>query len=55
MYLGFQNDFPMGLGLTQFTDLFPDLNNGQATANLVFRFFVLIYTDDDDDDQSVGR
>ena len=50
MYLGFQNDFPMGLGLTQFTDLFPDLNNGQATANLVFRFFVLIYTDDDVND-----
>ena len=38
MYLGFQNDFPLGLGLSQFTDLFPDLNNGVATANLVFRF-----------------
>merc|ERR1712038_558531 len=37
MYLGFQNDFPTGLGLSQFTDLFPDLNNGVATANLVFR------------------
>lgn len=37
MYIGFQNDFPGGLNLVQFTDLFPDLNNGLATANLVFR------------------
>ena len=37
MYFGFRNDFPGGLTLNQFTDLFPDLNHGQATANLVFR------------------
>ena len=43
MYLGFQNDFPNGLGLTQFTDLFPDLNNGVATANLVFRFSLAFF------------
>ena len=55
MYIGFQNDFPGGLGLTQFTDLFPDLNNGMATANLVFRWdgvlphWSLLLTD-----QSVG-
>ena len=37
MYEGFTNDFPGGLTLTQFTNLFPDLNNGVATAKLVFR------------------
>ena len=40
MYIGFQTDFPGGLNLVQFSDLFPDLNNGMATANLVFRFIL---------------
>ena len=38
MYEGFKTDFPGGLTLEQFTNLFPDLNNGKATAKLVFRF-----------------
>ena len=38
MYEGFRNDFSEGLTQTQFTNLFPDLNNGVATANLVFRY-----------------
>ena len=37
MFEGFRNDFSEGLTQTQFTNLFPDLNNGMATANLVFR------------------
>merc|ERR1712126_260312 len=37
MYEGFKTDFPGGLTIDQFTNLFPDLNNGTATAKLVFR------------------
>ena len=37
MFEGFRNDFDNGLELDQFTALFPDLNTGVATANLVFR------------------
>ena len=37
MFDGFRNDFKGGLELDQFTALFPDLNSGIATANLVFR------------------
>ena len=37
MHEGFRNDFHGGLELEQFTALFPDLNSGIATANLVFR------------------
>ena len=40
MYIGFQNDFPGGLKLDEFTNLFPDLNTGTASANLVFRFIL---------------
>ena len=44
MYEGFRNDFHGGLELEQFTALFPDLNSGIATANLVFRslFYVIV-------------
>ena len=38
MFEGFCNDFHGGLELDQFTALFPDLNSGIATANLVFRY-----------------
>jgi len=48
MYVGFQNDFPGGLTLEQFTNLFPDLNNGMATANLVFRVL------DEDNSEKLG-
>ena len=43
-----QNDFPGGLTLEQFTNLFPDLNNGMATANLVFRVL------DEDNSEKLG-
>ena len=48
MYEGFLNDFPGGLAIEQFTNLFPDLNNGMATANLVFRVL------DDDNSEKLG-
>ena len=48
MYEGFLNDFPGGLDIEQFTNLFPDLNNGMATANLVFRVL------DEDNSQKLG-
>ena len=48
MYEGFLNDFPGGLAIKQFTNLFPDLNNGMATANLVFRVL------DDDNSEKLG-
>jgi len=38
MYAGFNNDFPNGgMELDQFTAMFPDLNKGNVTGNLVFR------------------
>ena len=48
MYEGFLNDFPGGLAIEQFTNLFPDLNNGMATANLVFRVL------DEDNSEKLG-
>ena len=48
MYEGFLNDFQGGLDIEQFTNLFPDLNNGLATANLVFRVL------DEDNSKKLG-